>query len=128
LETILTPSGNQMMGFNKVEGIASDAKIRQAINAAVDANEVMFAAFPNEDFYWLDSGYMDMNIKAWASTAGSEYYNQADVEKAKQMLEEAGYNGEEFRIMTTRDYDHHYNTGVVMHELLKNLGINATLD
>lgn len=30
--------------------------------------------------------------------------------------------------MVTRDYDHHYNAGVVIHEQLRQLGINATLE
>ncbi|WP_368653195.1 ABC transporter substrate-binding protein [Ornithinibacillus sp. 4-3] len=128
IETMLTPNANEMLVFNKVQGISTDYKIREAINVGLNYDETMMAAFPNKDFYWLDSGYMDVNILNWASTAGSEYYNQNDPEKAKELLEEAGYNGEEFKIMTTRDYDHHYNVGVVIHEQLKNLGINATLE
>ncbi|WP_368652634.1 ABC transporter substrate-binding protein [Ornithinibacillus sp. 4-3] len=128
LETILTPSANQMMGLNKVQGIATDPKFRQAVNAALDAEQVMFAAFPDEDFFWLDSGYMDMYIEPWLTDAGNEYYNQANPERAKELLDEIGYNNEEFRIMTTRDYDHHYNSGVVIQEQLKQAGINAVLE
>lgn len=128
IETILTPAANEMLVFNKVEGISTNPEFRKAINTALDLEEIMMAAFPNKDFFWLDSGYMDINISNWASTAGSEYYNQNDPEKAKQMLEEIGYNGEEFKIMTTRDYDHHYNVGVVIHEQLTKLGINAKLE
>lgn len=126
-EVILTPAANEIIGFNQVEGIATDFKIRQAVNMAIDADEIMMAAFPNEDFYWLDSGYMDKHIENWASTAGSEYYNQNDPEGAKKLLEEAGYDGEEFKIMTTRDYDHHYNVGVVLHDQLTQIGMNAEL-
>lgn len=126
-EVILTPSANEIIGFNQVEGIATDFKIREAVNTAVDNDEIMMAAFPNEDFYWLDSGYMDMHIENWASTEGSEYYNQNDLEKAKELLEESGYDDEEFKILTTRDYDHHYNVGVVLHEQLTQIGMNAEL-
>src|SRR5699024_277993 len=37
-------------------------------------------------------------------------------------------DNEEFHVMTTRDYDHHYNAGVVIQEQLKEIGINAVLD
>lgn len=127
-ETILTPSANELMGLNNAEGISTDFAIRDIVNTAIDSDEVMMAAFPNKDFYWLDSGYMDVNIENWASTEGSDYYNQNDPEKAQQMLEDIGYDNEEFRIMTTRDYDHHYNVGVVIHEQLKQIGMNAVLD
>ncbi|WP_368653514.1 ABC transporter substrate-binding protein [Ornithinibacillus sp. 4-3] len=128
LDTILTPSANEFIHFNKNHGITEDVNIRKAINAALDNEEIMMAAFPNTDFYWLDSGYMDVNMTNWASEAGSEHYNLADLDLAKEYLKEAGYNNEELRIMVTRDYDHHYNAGVVVHEQLKNAGINAVLD
>lgn len=128
LETILEPGANNLLGLNNVEGPASDLKMRQVINTALDMDAIMMAAYPNKDFYWLDSGYMDVNIKNWASTAGSEYYNQNDPEKAKQTLEEMGYDGEEFRIMATRDYVQLYNLAVVIQEQLKQIGMNATLE
>src|SRR5699024_3126542 len=74
-ETILTPAANALMGFNNVEGISTNFEMRQAIIAALDMEEVMMAAFPNEAFFWLDSGYMDINIKNWLTDAGSEHYN-----------------------------------------------------
>lgn len=126
-ETILTPSANHLLGLNNVEGIASDMEIREIINTALDVEEILMAAYPHEDFYWLDSGYMDVNIVNWASEAGAEYYNQNDPDKAKQMLEDSGYDGEEFRIMVTRDYDHHYSSAVVIQEQLKQIGLNAEL-
>ena len=128
ITTILTPSANEFIQFNKSQGLSTNFKMRQAVNAALDNEEIMMAAFPNKDFFWLDSGYMDKHITNWASTAGSEYYNINDPELAKQYLEEAGYNGEEFRIMATRDYDHHYNAAVVIHDQLTEVGINAVLD
>lgn len=128
IHSILTPSANEFLLYNKNYGITKDYKIRQAINAALNNEEIMMAAFPNQDFFWLDSGYMDVNIINWASTAGNEFYNMDDQELAKQYLEEAGYNGEEVRIMATRDYDYHYNAAVVVHDQLTNIGINAVLD
>lgn len=127
-ETILTPSANHLLGLNNTQGIASDLEMREVVNTALDIEEILMAAYPHDDFYWLDSGYMDVNIVNWASTAGSEYYNQSDPEKAKQMLEDMGYDGEEFRIMVTRDYDHHYSSAVVMQEQLNQIGMNAVLN
>src|SRR5699024_2944333 len=99
LEPILAPSANAVVVFNKQKGLSSDPAFRRAINTDLDAEKVMMGAFPNPDFFWLDAGYMDWNIEKWASVAGGEFYNQADPEKAKQMLEDIGYNGEEFRLM-----------------------------
>src|SRR5699024_6939006 len=60
--------------------------------------------------------------------AGSEYYNQNDPEKAKEMLEDIGYDGETFRIITTRDYIQLYNIGVVVQEQLKQIGMDVELE
>lgn len=128
LDTILTPSANQMIGFNNLEGPSTDFRMRQVINMALNNDEIMMAAFPNKDFYWLDSGYMDVNIVNWLTDAGNEYYNQSNQEKAKQLLEEMGYNGEEYRLLATRDYDHHYNAAVVVQEQLKKIGLNISLE
>src|SRR5699024_6107279 len=76
LDTLLHPSSNGFLGFNKAEGPATDFKLREVINTALDNNEVMLAGFPMDEFYWLDSGYMDKDMVNWASTAGHEYYNQ----------------------------------------------------
>ncbi|WP_368652635.1 ABC transporter substrate-binding protein [Ornithinibacillus sp. 4-3] len=128
LETILTPSSNQMIGFNNLEGISTNPEIRKAINMIIDSNEVMLGAFPNPEFFWLDSGYMDMNITPWYTEAGKEHYNQANVEEAKKILDEFGYDGEEIKFLATRDYDHHYNTSVIVTEQLKQAGLNVTLE
>src|SRR5699024_1114490 len=128
IETLPVPSANALFKFNLVEGISSNQEMREIINMALDVDDIMMAAFPNKDFYWLDSGYMHEGIKEWASEAGSELHNQNDMEKAKEMLAESDYDGEEFRILTTRDYDHFYNIAVVINEQLQELGLNSTLE
>lgn len=128
IETIISKEGNQVLIMNNVEGPASDLKMRQAINTALDHEDILMAAMPNEDLFTLDSSYMDRSIESWASDAGSEYYNQNDPEKAKQMLEDMGYDGEEFTILTTRDYTEFYNAGIAIQEQLKQIGMNVTLE
>lgn len=120
--------GNQWAVYNKKQGVFADPKMRQAVNAALDLESVMHASFSNEAFYELDPGYMSSNNENWYSDAGKDAYNQNDPEKAKQLLEEAGYNGELIRILTTRDYDRQYNAAVVMKEQLDQIGMNVELD
>lgn len=128
VEPVLVPGSNTIIKFNNVEGIVSDFEFREIINTALDYEQIMMAAFASEEFYELDSGYMHKDVTAWASQAGSEYHNINDPEKAKQMLEDYGYNGEEVVIMTTRDFQWMYNIGVAVDEQLKRLGIQSRLD
>lgn len=128
LEYYFAPSGEFIFHFNKQTGIASDFKMREAINVGLDVEEVMLGAFGIEEAFWLHPSYMHKEITTWASDAGSEYYNQNDPERAKEMLEEMGYDGEEFKIISTRDSASIYNASIVAQEQLIQLGINATLE
>lgn len=124
---LATPTGNLNLVYNKASGPVADAKVRQAINAALDLDKIMMAAFNDEELYSLYAGYMDETMVNWATEAGSEFYNQKDLEKAKQLLDEAGYNGEPIRLMTTRDYLHYYKAAVVIQEQLAEIDVNIDL-
>lgn len=121
-------SGTISVAYNKKSGVMSDEAIRQAINAGIDANSIMLAAVGNEDLYQLDAGNMSLENEDWATDAGKENYNLNDVEKAKKMLKDAGYNNEEVVLYSTKDYDHHYNSAVVLKEQLSQMGVNAKLE
>lgn len=121
-------NGTHNIFFNKKSGIMTDKIMRQAVNAAIDSESVMLASYAHEDLFVLNPSYMSVNNKNWSSDAGSESYNQADPEKAKALLDEAGYNGETVTILSTRDYDYHYNAAIVVQEELQNIGMNVELE
>ena len=120
--------GGHYIIFNKKKGVFSDVKMRQAVNAALDMDEIMLATFSSKDFYRLDHAFMYKEQVDWYSEAGKELYNQKDPEKAKRLMQEAGYNGQEIRILTSRDYDHVYNASVVVKEQLEKVGMKVKLE
>ena len=89
--------GIAVMVCNKKEGIMSNEKMRQAVNAALNCEELLTAGYGN--FFSLGNSYMDETQGAWVTDAGSENYNVNDPEKAKLILEDAGYNGETVRVL-----------------------------
>lgn len=117
--------------FNKDEedynGFFTNQKARQAVNVALDQDDVHIPTYVSEEYYELDPSLVPKDHK-WYSDAGKEFYNQNDLEKAKQLLEEAGYSGEEITILVTSTYDNHYNTALVMQERLESIGMNIKLD
>ncbi len=119
------PSGSLNAFFNTTEGLLSDIRYRQAILAALDADEIMLASYASPEHYTLDPDFMNINQPQWAVKSGAEYYNQANPEKAKQLLKEAGYNGETVTLLTTKDYQEMYAATIVMQEQLRQIGINA---
>ena len=64
----------------------------------------------------------------WYSDVGSEWYNQNDDERAKQLMAEAGYNGEELVWVVTQDYQWMYDVAVVVQQQAEEVGFNIKLD
>ena len=127
VENVLNDAGILSYVLNKKTGPFSDQKFRQAFNTALDSEEVLRAAFSDDRFYTLDSA-LALPGTLWHSEAGKEFYNQHDLEKAKELVEESSYNGEEVTILTTRDYLHQYNAGVVAQQVLESIGVKVKLD
>ncbi|MCC9069811.1 ABC transporter substrate-binding protein [Arthrobacter cryoconiti] len=121
------PTGHLISVFNQRSGPTSNLKVRQAINAAMDSTAIMNTAFPSEKLVHLTADYMPSTTR-WASDAGKEEYNQHNVAKAKQLLSEAGYNGEPIHILTSRDYDYMFKAAVVIQQQLEAVGMKVDLD
>ena len=113
--------------FNKKEGLMTNQKLRQAIQAAIDVEPVMKGAVGNPLFYRLDPGLSFQEQKAWHSTVGQQSYNQHNKEKARKLLQEAGYKGEPIRFLTTKEYAWMYNYALVTKQQLEELGVNVDL-
>lgn len=129
LENTTFPNAFMALHFNKKQGLFTDVKARQAIAAALDMEKIMLAPFANESYYTLSHNLMMSHQKGqWDSEVGKEKYNQTDFEKAKQLLSEAGYEGEEITLITTRDYEEHYNASVVVQEQLEQIGMKINLE
>src|SRR5699024_8166086 len=79
---------NMDLLYNKQGGLMEDFKMREAVNTALDIDDILQASFADEELYLVDSGYMSKDIRHWASDAGSDKYNQNDPEKAKQLFDE----------------------------------------
>lgn len=121
-------NGTINVAYNKKSGIMTNPEIRRAVNAGLDTHSVMLAAVGNEQLFKLDPGFISPDNADWATDAGKEAYNLGDIDKAKQMLKDAGYNNEEVVLYSTGDYDHQYNAAVVLKEQLSKMGINAKLE
>lgn len=79
--------------FNKRAGVMSNIKTREAFLTALDMEQILTAGYGNSAFWRIDPSIM-LKEQVWWSDIGKDKYNQGDIEKAKQLLEEAGYKGE----------------------------------
>ena len=110
---------------NAVEPL-NDVRVRQAISYAVDKDAINdFVGGGNGTLIssamlpTLKENYVDLN---------DTYGNAANVEKAKELLADAGFpDGFDLEITIPSNYEFHMQTGEVIVEQLKAVGINATI-
>lgn len=120
--------GTLNLFLNTTTGIMANETVRQAVLAALNCEDVLMASYGNPELYELNAGWCVPTDAQWGTDAGSEYYNQKDTEKAKELLDEAGYNNEPVILVTTEDYPEMYNATLVVHEQLKQAGFNAQVE
>ena len=117
-----------MLIFNKSQGVASNALVRQAVQAVINCDDVMFAAYANPERYKLYSSYMFESSPLWYTDAGSEKFNQNDPETAKALFEEAGWTDSDvFRILVRTDVSDFFAQAQVIQEELRSIGIQCDL-
>ena len=103
----------------------NDIRVRQAINYAVNKEDIINGAF---DGYAtrLDSNFSPVMGLYYNSDV--ENYYPYDPAKAKELLAEAGYErGFSFTITVPANYQQHVNTAQIIAEELKAVGIDARL-
>jgi len=99
-------------------------KFRQAVEAALDFDEIMDAASDGDFKHNWSFQYPGTN---YYTEVGKELLDQHNPAKVKQLLQEAGYKGEKVVLLTNKDYPSLYNSALVMTQQLKGVGINAEL-
>ncbi len=123
---IVTPHAWVAIVLNHAQGLMKNTALRQALQAALDMEPIMAAAFGHRIFYRLDPGLF-FPEQPWHSTAGAHLYNQHDKVKAQRLLNEARYSGEPLRWLTTKEYDFMYTTAAVAAQQLETVGFNIDL-
>ncbi|WP_066174887.1 ABC transporter substrate-binding protein [Bacillus marinisedimentorum] len=125
LQVSMKPSMNWgMLQFGMKKPPFDDPKMRKAVAYALNKQEIVNVATrklgepaPSPVFPGTE----------WSSDVHQTDYKQ-DIEKAKKLVKEAGYNGEPITISTSTAYDHHEKTALVMQSQLKKIGLNVKVD
>lgn len=109
--------------FNVTDGIFKDKRLRQAVSYAINRDEMLLGG--QEGYGVVNDCFCATAAFGW--TEEFKWHTQ-DLEKAKQLMAEAGYpNG--FDVVFTQDSSKTYMTSAeIMQAQLKKIGINVTFE
>jgi peptide/nickel transport system substrate-binding protein len=114
--------------LNKKEGLMTNQKLRQAWQAAVDIEPIMKAvAGGRSEFYRMDSSLAFVENAPWHVKMTGLPWNERNKDKAKKLMQEAGYKGEPVRFVTTQEYKWMYDFALVTKQQLEDVGFNIDL-
>ncbi|WP_044296887.1 ABC transporter substrate-binding protein [Robinsoniella peoriensis] len=115
----------QLMALNNSVEPFNDVKVRQAINYAVNKEEIINTVV-NGNGTKVDS-FLSPSMSTYFNTDLKNCYN-TDIEKAKTLLKEAGYeNGFKMTITVPSNYQTHVDTAQVIKNQLSKIGIEADI-
>lgn len=123
---IFKDAGWASMNMNMKEGLLVEKEFRQAVQVALNPNDMMLAAFSDDRFFSVDASIFPES-SFWHTEAGVERYGEGDPEAAAKLLEEGGYDGTPLRLMTSRQYEFHYKIGEVAKAYLEAAGFKVDL-
>ena len=112
--------------FNVSRKPFDDKRVRQALRMAVDTKEVIQKAVFGAG---VPSGAVANGFGDWGLPESDLKYVKPDLEKAKQLLAEAGFpNGFETTITCSPQYPEFVATSLVCQEAWKKIGVNANVE
>jgi len=124
---ILESFGWPVFVMNTGEGMAQSQELRQAVQIALNEEDMLAAAFGSPRFYKVEGALYPENF-IWHRDDGVDgRYNMADFDKARALLAQANYDGRPLRILTSRQYEFHYKMAQVAAEYLKLAGFNVDM-
>ncbi len=128
LVPIIVKPGSKAVGvFNKQTGPFTNQALRQAALLATDPVEVMLGTIDNDQFFLNTPALAGPEWTAWFTEVGEESYYGRDIERAKQLVAESGYDGSPLRWITTREFDYMYRSALVSQQQWAEAGINVEL-
>lgn len=113
------------MFLNNQAGPLSDVRVRQAICYAVDRDAINSFLFAGKSI--IIGSHMTPQLPTWYEPAAASVYTY-DVQKAKDLLEQAGYkDGFDLTITVPSSYSQHVDTAQIIADQLSLVGIKVTI-
>ncbi len=118
-----------VIGLNSAKAPFNDKRMRQALAIAIDDAALAQAQIGDKKFWSVEDGSWFKKGNIWHDPeAGKDIYNVHDVDRAKKLVEESGYNGETISIIGDKANMYESNAALVLQNELKAIGVNVSVD
>ncbi len=125
LETV-DPLGTQgVIRFNFLHPPFDNKYARQAAMWAVSQQDYMFAILGNPEYFEEFCGAYFMCGGPFETDVGSEPLREQNLDRARELLEQAGYDGEEVVILDPTDVPVAHGQALVTAQALREIGMNV---
>jgi peptide/nickel transport system substrate-binding protein len=118
------PGVHGMIRFNSLHPPFNNVKARQALLHAIDQKQFLAAMIGNPE-YERECYAVFQCGSPNETKVGSEPYQKPDLEKAKQLLKESGYDGRPVVIMDPTDQQIIHNIAIMTVDAMKKIGMNV---
>ncbi|OCA88038.1 hypothetical protein A8F94_09445 [Bacillus sp. FJAT-27225] len=121
-------NGYSMLIPDKSEPPFDDLKVRQALQYALDKEEIAKSTYGNKEFYKMDGALFDPTQTELYNAEGTDSYLVHDKDKAKKLLEESDYNGETITIMYSNNNEGYKRISQMAEQQLEAVGFKVKLE
>jgi peptide/nickel transport system substrate-binding protein len=116
-----------VLRFNHEQPPFDNPKMRQAVEWVVDQKEVMTALAGDQKYWKTCYSYFSCGTPLANDAANAPLAGKRDVERAKALVKDAGYDGRKIVVMTATDQPIVNAQALVVMEALKKIGVDAEL-
>jgi len=121
-------NGYTMLIPDKSEPPFDDLKVRQALQYALNKEEIAQSTYGNKEFYKMDGALFDPIQTELYTDKGTDSYLAYDKEKAKKLLQDSSYNNEPITIMYSNDNEWYKRISQMAEKQLEEVGFTVELE
>ena len=123
---IINPPVLIYMMFNHKKGLMSNINMRKAMQALIDVDPIVRSVVGDEAFASVNPSLFSPG-GAYETHVCADLYDQGNIEKAKEFLKKANYNGEPVRFLVLRTLPTNTRACIAIAQQMSEAGMNVQL-
>jgi len=125
---VIRPFTQVILQLNANRAPFNNVKARQAVSRGLDMEAIMRGVTGNQAaFYRLQPSFFFPEQRVWHNMEGREVYNGKNLEVARRLLRESGYDGRPITFLSNRDIEWLFRASVPVKPQLEAIGFRVDL-